>query len=142
MTKTHVPHPRIEERTKYGPHTTKDERIGLNGRLALIITNMVSTMWCAYLFTAIALISLPAAIAGGTATLIAWIAQTFLQLVLLSIIMVGQKVAALASDKQSLQTYKDAEALLQIQDEVHKLIEINNQLTEEIYKIVVKDSNK
>jgi len=138
MTKTHIPHPRIEERIKYGPHTTKDERIGLNGRLALLITNMVSTMWCAYLFSIIALISLPAAIAGGTATLISWIAQTFLQLVLLSIIMVGQKVAAQASDKQSLQTYKDAEALLQIQDEVHKLVEINNQLTEEIHATIVK----
>ena len=136
MTNTHIPHPRIEERTKYGPHTTKDERVGFNGRLALLITNMVSTMWCAYLFSIIALISLPAAIAGGTATLIAWIAQTFLQLVLLSIIMVGQKVAAQASDKQSLQTYKDAEALLQIQDEVHKLVEINNNLTEEIHAAV------
>ena len=73
-------------------------------------------MWCAYAFTILALISLPEAIKGGTATLIAWIAQTFLQLVLLSIIMVGQKVAAEASDKQALQTYKDAEALLEISD--------------------------
>ena len=65
----------------------------------------------------LALISLPEAIKGGTAPLIAWIAQTFLQLVLLSVIMVGQKVSAAASDKQALQTYKDAEALLKIQDE-------------------------
>jgi hypothetical protein len=50
---------------------------------------------------------------------------------------VGQKVAAAASDKQALQTYKDAEALLKIQDEVHRLIEINNSLTEEIHKSVV-----
>jgi len=69
-------------------------------------------MWCAYLFAAIALISLPEAIRGGTAMLISWIAQTFLQLVLLSVIMVGQKVAAEASDKQALQTFKDTEALL------------------------------
>jgi hypothetical protein len=139
MTTTHIPNPRIEERAKAGPHLTKNEHIGFNGRLALIITAAVGTMWCAYLFTIIALISLPSAIQGGTATLIAWIAQTFLQLVLLSVIMVGQKVAASASDKQALQTYKDAEALLKIQDEVHKLIKINNELTTEIHKFVVKN---
>ena len=139
--KTHIPHPRIEERAKIGPHLTKHERVGFNGRLAMIITNMVSTMWCAYLFAVIALISLPAAIQGGTATIISWVAQTFLQLVLLSVIMVGQKVAAGASDKQALQTFKDTEALLKIQDEVHRLIKINNELTEEIHR-AVKNKNK
>jgi hypothetical protein len=87
-------------------------------------------------------VSLPAAITGGLATLIAWIAQTFLQLVLLSVIMVGQKVSAAASDKQALQTYNDAEALLKIQDELHQLIEINNNLTSEIHRVVtVKETS-
>ena len=139
---THIPHSRIEERAKTGPHLTKHEHVGLNGRLAMLITNMVSTMWCAYLFVIIALISLPAAIKGGTATIVSWIAQTFLQLVLLSVIMVGQKVAARASDKQALQTFKDTEALLKIQDEVHRLIKINNELTEEIHSLVtIKQGN-
>jgi hypothetical protein len=136
---THTPHPRIEERAKIGPHVTKNELVGFNGWLAVLITNAVSTMWCAYIFAAIALISLPAAITGGTATLIAWIAQTFLQLVLLSVIMVGQKVAAQASDKQAVQTYKDAEALLKIEDDVHRLIKVNNELTEEIHNQLVKN---
>ena len=138
MEHTHIPHKRITERKRSGPHLTKQERVGFNGRLALLITNAVGTMWCAYLFTIIALISLPAAIHGGTATLISWIAQTFLQLVLLSVIMVGQKVAAEASDKQALQTYQDAAALLEIQDEVHRLIEVNTELTRQIHTIVVK----
>ena len=139
MTNTHIPHPRIEERAKSGPHLTKHEHIGFNGRIAVLITNAVSTMWCAYLFAIIAFISLPAAIAGGTAALISWIAQTFLQLVLLSVIMVGQKVAAKASDKQAMQTYKDAEALLKIEDEIHRLIKINNGLTEEIHRNLTKN---
>ena len=133
-----MPNPRIEERKKAGPHLIKQEHIGFNGWLALRITNSVGTMWCAYVFAAIALISLPAAIHGGTATLVSWVAQTFLQLVLLSVIMVGQKVAAAASDKQALQTYEDAEALLKIQDEVHRLIKINNELTQEIHSSIVK----
>jgi len=138
METNHIPNPLIEERKKTGPHLTKDEHVGLNGRLAVFITNMVSTMWCAYIFAAIALISLPEAIRGGTAPLVSWVAQTFLQLVLLSVIMVGQKVAAAASDKQALQTYKDTEALLKMQDEIHSLIKINNELTQEIHSFVVK----
>ena len=77
---------------------------GFNDWLAVKITSVVGTMWCAYAFACLALVSLPAAIRGGTATLIAWIAQTFLQLVLLSIIMVGQKVASAKSDRQLEQT--------------------------------------
>ncbi|MDE3023003.1 MAG: hypothetical protein KGI54_14285 [Pseudomonadota bacterium] len=63
-----------------------------NEWLATKITAAVSTMTCAYLFAGLACVSLPEAIHGGAATLVAWIAQTFLQLVLLSVIMVGQKL--------------------------------------------------
>ena len=129
----HIPHPRIAEREKAGPHTVKAELDSINGKIAVAITNIVGSMWCAYAFAALALISLPEAIKGGTAQLVAWIAQTFLQLVLLSVIMVGQKVAAEASDKQALQTFKDAEALLKIQDELHRLIKLNNDLTAQIH---------
>lgn len=67
----------------------------LNRRIAEKITAAVSTMWCAYIFAAIALISLPAAIrTGDSLVIVAWVAQTFLQLVLLSIIMVGQQAQA------------------------------------------------
>jgi hypothetical protein len=129
-------HPRLAHRKAEGVVTRKSEHSGFNGWLAVAITNIVGTMWCAYAFAALAAISLPAAIAGGTPTLISWIAQTFLQLVLLSIIMVGQKVSAAASDKQALQTYKDAEALLQISDEMQKLLIRNTTLTEEMHTAI------
>jgi hypothetical protein len=134
----HIPHPHIELRKKQGVPTIAKEHTGFNGWLAVQITNGVATMWCAYAFALLALISLPEAIKTGTATLIAWIAQTFLQLVLLSIIMVGQKVAASASDKQALQTYQDAEALLDISNDVHKLLKQNNELTEQIHQLLEK----
>jgi hypothetical protein len=134
----HTPHAQLEERKKHGVHTTGREHTGFNGWLAVNITNVVATMWCAYAFAILAFISLPDAVKAGTAALIAWIAQTFLQLVLLSIIMVGQKVAASASDKQALQTYKDAEALLEISNDVHKLLRQNNELTEQIHTLVAK----
>ena len=136
----HTSHPQIEARKKQGVATIAKEHTGFNGWLAVQITNGVATMWCAYAFTILAMISLPDAIKTGTAALIAWIAQTFLQLVLLSIIMVGQKVAALASDKQAYQTYKDAEALLEISNDLHKLLKENTNLTEEIRNAINKQA--
>ena len=107
-----------------------------NEWLAIHITKIVGTMWCAYAFALLALISLPAAIRGGTATLISWIAQTFLQLVLLSIIMVGQNIAAKKSDRQLDQTYRDSEELLKISAAMHELLEKNTELTSEIHEVV------
>ena len=42
----------------------------------------------------------------------AWVAQTFLQLVLLPIIIVGQNIQAKAADKRAEDTYKDAETVI------------------------------
>ena len=65
-----------------------------NKWLALKITDAVSTMWMAYAFVLLALLGLRPALKPGGEGIIAWIAQTFLQLVLLSVIMVGQKIQA------------------------------------------------
>jgi len=80
-----------------------------NARLAVIISRSVGTMWCAYLFCAIALYGLPQALKPGGEGLVSWVAQTFLQLVLLSVIMVGQDVMGKASDARAAKTFEDAE---------------------------------
>jgi hypothetical protein len=85
---------------------------GVNAKFAVLITRLVGTMWCAYLFTVIALLGLGPALKPGGEGIIAWIAQTFLQLVLLSVIMVGQNVQSLASDARAANTFKDAETIL------------------------------
>lgn len=139
----HKPHPRLEERKGLlEKHEKRRHPSDFNNWLAVKITNVVGTMWCAYLFAILALISFPQALHSGTSALISWIAQTFLQLVLLSIIMVGQKVAAEASDQQMKQTYLDAEALLQITDAMHKLLKQNTELTEQINTLVCKPDAK
>ncbi len=70
-------------------------------------------MWAAYAFAALALISLPAAIATGDVRVIVdWIAQTFLQLVLVSVIIVGQNQMNRQAEIRAEATYKDATALL------------------------------
>jgi hypothetical protein len=85
---------------------------GFNAKVALVITRSVGTMACAYVFALIALISLPDAIKAGRPAIISWIAQTFLQLVLLSIIMVGQSVQSAASDARAAKEFADTETIL------------------------------
>jgi hypothetical protein len=84
-----------------------------NAWFAVKVTAGVGTMWCAYLFAALALVSLPSAIRSHSlVVIVSWISQTFLQLVLLSVIIVGQNVLARAADKRSEATYQDADAVL------------------------------
>lgn len=143
---TPVLHPRIELRRKERPVKVADLMprgdspiTRFNTWLAVKITTGVGTMWCAYAFAALALVSLPAAIASGNAvTLVSWISQTFLQLVLLSIIIVGQNVLAAASDKRAEATYQDADAVL------HTALQIQSHLAAqdaELEKILASVKN-
>ena len=112
-----------------------------NQKIATKITSFVSTMWCAYIFAAIAVISLPAAIkSGDPIVIVAWVAQTFLQLVLLSIIMVGQDASSRSMQQKIDETHtaslaefelaknsqeianKEMAALKEITSEMHRLI--------------------
>ena len=114
----HIRHPRIASRLAEGPVKVADllprgTAINrFNTRVALVVTTAVGSMWCAYVFAMFDLISLPEAIRAGTSAIVSWVAQTFLQLVLLSVIMVGQNVQAAAADKRSEATYHDASATL------------------------------
>jgi uncharacterized membrane protein len=94
-----------------------------NKQFAIFITRIVGTMWCAYAFTLLALVSLPDAIHGGTATLVTWIAQTFLQLVLLSIIMVGQSVQSERSETRAEEDHRMIMRELVIIKDLHGDIE-------------------
>ena len=105
------------------PVKVNDGRVGLNGRIGLLITTLVGTMICGYVFAIIALISLPSAITSHNLTvIIAWVSSNFLQLVLLPVIIVGQNLQANASDKRAVQTYQDAEAVL------HEAMQIQQHL--------------
>jgi hypothetical protein len=112
----HIPHPRTRDMlagSAPAPPKVDDERIGFNGKIGLFLTTIVGTMWAAYIFTVLALVSFPSAIrSGNSIVIVAWVAQTFLQLILLPIIIVGQNIQATAADKRGEQTYKDAEAIL------------------------------
>jgi uncharacterized membrane protein len=115
------------------------ESLSMLDRVALFITKIVGTMWCAIVFTLIALISLPQAIHGGTATIISWIAQTFLQLVLLSIIMVGQNLQSRHSEIRADADYEtNLESKKEIEDIITRLNSIENDKLDKILGILNK----
>lgn len=124
----YVRHPRSAELRAQPPVKTADLRkvnhknpfVRWNARFGLKITLVVGTMWCAYVFTILALFALPSAIKQGTYFVVVWLSSSFLQLVLLPIIIVGQNIQANAADKRSEDTYKDAEAVLKEAEEIQK----------------------
>jgi len=112
-----------------------------NNKLALKITNSVGSMWSAYLFAILSLFSLPAIlvlvspslrhdfpkwiIAASLITLIAWVSQNFLQLVLLPVIMVGQNVIQGHQEAKADSDHKTLTYLANLQEE--QMVELKNQ---------------
>src|SRR6266571_4159851 len=92
---------------------------GFNTRVAVALTKGVGTMWTAYAFVVLAFIGLFAILGllnPIVSLLVAWASQTFLQLVFLPIILVGQNVlgrkAELQAEEQfrtTMSTYHDIE---------------------------------
>jgi hypothetical protein len=125
----YIRHPRASELARLGqPIKTNDFRkpksdsvfARFNAKFGLKVTLVVGTMWCSYIFTILALFALPSAIKQGTYFIVVWLSSSFLQLVLLPIIIVGQNIQAAASDKRSEETYKDAEAVLKESEEIQR----------------------
>jgi len=126
--KRHIPRLVLSRHVQGQVHGT-----GIAGRfntwLAVQITQVVGSMWVAYIFAAIALISLPAAIASHQViVIVAWIAQTFLQLVLLPIIMVGQNVIQAANDARAEADHETLSAVHQLTVEVHSINEAQTEI--------------
>ncbi|MEY2815456.1 MAG: hypothetical protein RJA78_32 [Actinomycetota bacterium] len=132
----YVQHPHIQARKTQDPSQGEDLDLkpkSLNQRIGLAITKSVGTMWAAYIFVALTLVSLPAVIVSGDPVLIvAWIAQTFLQLVLLPIIIVGQNIQAAAAEKRATLTYQDAEAVLEEAIKIQKHLDHQDQYLEHL----------
>lgn len=158
----HVPHPHIKHRAEHGPVKVGGARPGanivtrINTRAAVLVTRAVGTMYCAYLFTILALYGLPAALHGGPAGFVQWASSQFIQLVLLPIIIVGSAVLAEASDRLAKRQFDDVEAILHGQSEqaahlaaqddqilaILARVEANTQLTEQVHALVAARNTK
>jgi uncharacterized membrane protein len=136
------PHPHVHERARRKPPKVADEHIGFNGRLAVFITRLVGTMWAVYFIVAFIL----AWIALGTwgplhsvdpypFAFLLFLANV-VELMLLSIILVGQSVLGRAADKRSLQTYQDAEAILHEVERLHQHLVEQDKVLNQGVKLV------
>ena len=106
-----------------------------NAAIAVRITRIVGTMYCAYVFTLIALIALPAAIQQGSPTvLVNWLSSNFLQLVLLPIIIVGQNVISTAQDARAEADHETLTALHTMSKQQINILEGQNEILELLRK--------
>lgn len=116
----YVRHPRAHELKESAPPKTTQLRgldhdsfwVRLNARLGLKVTLAVGSMWAAYLFAFLALFALPDALKQGTYFVVVWLSSSFLQLVLLPIIIVGQRIQGASADQRAENMYADAVATL------------------------------
>lgn len=92
----------------------------INDWLAVKCTLMMSNMWAAYIFLIISMISLPAAIASHDPFIIvSWISQSFLQLVLLPVILIGGSLLSQSSEARAEQ---DHLAVMEIVKDIHEMM--------------------
>ena len=139
---TYSPHPHVEARKAAGPPTREkatqtihgSSKMGrFNAKIGLKITMVIGTMWAAYAFFALSVVSLPSAVRSHDVIIIvAWIAQTFLQLVLLPIIIVGQNLQAASSDARAQATYDDASAVLEEAKQIQAHLLIQDEAIKDI----------
>jgi len=113
----------------------KDNMSPLN-KLGLQITKAVGTMVCAIIFTCLSLVSLPAALKSHSLIIIVgWIAQTFLQLVLLPIIIVGQNMQSKHTEVMADEEFKTTQTTYH---DLEHLINMNKQQLELLTKLQSK----
>jgi hypothetical protein len=83
----------------------------VNAKIAIWTTAAVGSMTCAWVFAALAIAGLKTSLQPGNIGLLFWISSDFLQLTLLSVIMVGQNIAAKAADARAEKTFEDTETI-------------------------------
>lgn len=108
----------------FAKHDTAAQRF--NSAVGLKITVLVGTMWAAYVFAVVALISLPSNI-HSTQLFILWLSSSFLQLVLLPIIIVGQNIQARASDARAAKTFEDVQDARNKIEHAIKLLDVHTE---------------
>ena len=96
-------------------------------RPAVVITNAVGTMTCAIVFALIALVALPGAIASGSVvTIVIWASSSFLQLVLLSVLALGQQIQGEATEAVLRETHDIAqESRAEVKVMLEELLELS-----------------
>lgn len=116
----------------------KQKWFQFNKWIAIKITTSVGTMECAYLFALLAFW-------GGTGVdwhnslqVVQWVSQTFLQLTLLSVIMIGSQLLGESTEKRAQEDHekliKQFEEIKDMHKDLHQLINVIKCYVEVIHE--------
>lgn len=141
-------HPHLEDRKGSEPrdvHKMHKQSLSFNEEVIVFVAGLLGSPWTFYVFCGLALISAPQVFKSGSiVTIISWITQTFIQLVALAVLQAFQTITGKKLDKMlaemfrnSKLAYKDAEVLLKIADDMHQLLKLNNQYTQEMREFIL-----
>ena len=135
----HIPHPKLPRRiTAHEARQRMREEGGINTKIAVFLTKYVGTMPIAYAFAILALVGLCGIIGllpSVANTLVSWTSQSFIQLVMLPVIMVGQAVGGKQQEIISEKSYYDLGQIMEHLDaQDAKIVEIVSRL-EQLDKI-------
>lgn len=107
---------------------------GINARIAVFLTTVIGSMPTAYVFVVLAftgLLAILGVLSPLIALLVAWLSQTFIQLVLLPVIMVGQNVL---NEKQALQADEQFATTQKIYHDLEQAVEHLSEQDKELLK--------
>jgi hypothetical protein len=114
----HEPRPHLHTPQKVTVTKAEQALNGFNMQIAVAITKGLGTMVCAYIFAILAIIGFPGFNATPT-QYVQWLSQTFIQLVALSVLAVGQQVLSkqgeLMAEEQyhtTMNSYHDIEQIM------------------------------
>lgn len=104
-----------------------------NQLVANYVVEIVSTMWCAYAFSILVILPF---FNGNLTTIIMFISSSLLQLVLLPIIMVGQKKQGDITEQRAQQ---DHEAIIDMHEEIKELLAEERTILDELKELLARD---
>jgi len=138
---THDRHPHVPKNVN-DVHAAERASGGFNQWLAIALTTNVGSMWTAYAFALLALVGLlgiVGVLSASVVLFIAWLSQTFIQLVLLPVIMVGQNVLNRKSELQAEEEFQTTQHSFHDIEEIMKHLDKQDEI---ILAILQKLENK
>ncbi len=104
-----------------------------NDVVAVTATERIGTMWCVYAFTALVVIPL---FVPAVQTSVMYFSSSFLQLIFLPLIMVGNKVMGRTAEQRAAQDHETLMAELAEIKELHAKVDALHDKVEELQKKV------
>lgn len=113
-------------------HKAEQQASGINQRIAIALTKAVGTMTCAYCFTLLAIAGFPYLLGPGVSQYVQWISQTFIQLTMLSVIMVGQAILGRKAELQADEAFSTTQKSFADIEQIVKHLDVQDSKIIEI----------